>query len=85
MALKLLEILVLESFRLGKPVFLKIVRQTGLANLLGPESHTLFSILGVNTDWLTTPIHLWIEQPGYQEAEKFVQSVKVANDTAEKG
>ena len=85
MAAKLLEIPVPESFRLGKPVFRKITRQTGLANLLGPESHTLFSILGINTDWLAKPIHQWTEHPGYQETEKFVCTVKVVNDTAERG
>ena len=85
MAAKLLEIPVPKNFRLGKPVFHQINRQTGLSNLLGPESHSLFSILDINTDWLAKPIEQWTEQPGYKEAEKFVCTVKVVNDTAERG
>ena len=56
-----------------------------MSNLLGPESHSLFSILGINTDWLAKPIEQWTEQPGYKEAEKFVRTVKVVNDTSERG
>ena len=77
MAAKLLEIPVPENFRLGKPVFRQTTRQTGLSNLLGPESHSLFSILGINTDCLAKPIEQWTEQPGYKEAEKFVCTVKL--------
>ena len=84
MAAKLLEIPVPKNFCLGKPVFCQITCQTGLSNLLGPESHTLFSILGINTDYLAKPIEQWTEQPGYQEAEKFVCMVKVVNDTTER-
>ena len=67
MVAKLLEAPVPENFRLGKSVLRKITRQTGLSNLLGPESHTLFRIHGVNTDWLAKPIQQWTEQPVYQE------------------
>ena len=56
-----------------------------MSNLLRPESHSLFSILGIITDWLAKPIEQWTEQPGYKEAEKFVCTVKVVNDTAERG
>ena len=84
MAAKLLEIPAPKNFRLGEPVFRQITRQTGLSNLLRPKSHTLFSILCINTDWLAKPIEQWTEQPGYQEAEKFVRTVKVVNDTADR-
>ena len=46
-----------QKFCLGKPVFCQIPHQTGLSNLLRPESHTLFSILGINTDYLLNQLN----------------------------
>ena len=45
-----------ENFRLGKPIFKKIGCETTLTNLIGPESHSLFHILKMSTEWLFKPV-----------------------------
>ncbi len=58
---------------------------TDLENLLGPESHFLFDVLGVDNEWLEDDVGKWERYAGYQKAKRFVQTVKVANDAAERG
>ena len=73
-----------ENFHLGRPMFKKVVHHTMLTDLIGPESHTLFRILNVSTDWLVKPVNHWPSEPVFLTAEKFVRMVKVVNDTAER-
>ena len=84
-ASKLLATPVPDCFRLGKPLFRKIDRDTTLIDLIGPESHTLFHTLNINTGWLAKPVEDWSFDPDFQIAENFVHSVKVVNDAAERG
>lgn len=85
MAIQLVATPVPENFRLGKPVFRKVARDTTLKDLIGPESHTLFRILNVSTDWLVQPVDQWSSNPAFLVAEEFVRTVKVVNDAAERG
>jgi len=53
--------------------------------LIGPESHSLFQLLHVDTDWLHKPVSQWLADPAYLLVEQFVRTVKVVNDAAERG
>ena len=70
-----------ESYRKGKPMFPVINAATVLTDLVGPESH----FLGVKCDWFTTSADTWEDNDSYRNAQKFVRSVKVTNDVAERG
>lgn len=85
MATRLLATPLPEAFRLGRPVFKEITRDTTLTDLIGPESHTLFRLLDISNDWLAKPANQWSCDPTYLSAEKFVRTVKVVNDAAERG
>ena len=74
-----------EHFRLGKPVFRQIYRNTTLVDLVGPDSYTLFCALNVGTQWLAKPASEWQLDPDFLATESFVQTVKVVNDAAERG
>ena len=54
-------------------------------NLIGPESYLLFERLNIDVEWLTKPVDQWDLDPDYQLAHKFVRTVKVVNDAAERG
>lgn len=84
-ASKILDSPVPDHLRLGKPLFRKVSRDTTLADLIGPESHTLFQSLNIGTGWLAKPVEDWSSEAEFQTAEKFVRSVKVVNDAAERG
>lgn len=84
-ALKLLATPVPDHLRLGKPLFRKVYRDTSLADLIGPESHTLFQSLNISKGWLAKSVEDWSSDPDFQIAEIFVRSVKVVNDVAERG
>ena len=70
---------------MGKPIFRQIKRNTTLKSLLGPESHMLFRNLNIRRDWLAKPVNQWAADEDFQVAEKFVRTVKVVNDAAERG
>ena len=74
-----------DSFRRGKPLFPLIESSTSLPDLVGPESHFLFDALGIDGSWLKQPVEEWPENESFKAAEKFVHSVKVVNDVAERG
>jgi hypothetical protein len=84
-ASKLLATPIPERLRMGKPLFPKVCCDTSLADLIGPESHTLFQSLDISTGWLEKPVEDWSTDPDYQTAECFVRSIKVVNDAAERG
>ena len=85
MAIKLSTTPLPQNFRLGNPTFRKVNRDTTLTDLIGPESHSLFKILNVSSDWLVQPVNQWPFNPAFLVAEKFVRTVKVVNDAAERG
>ena len=41
--------------------------------------------LGLSSSWLEKDVKLWSEDPDYLVAETFVRTVKIVNDTAERG
>ena len=74
-----------EEFRLGRSIFKDILRETLLHDLIGPESWFLFITLGVNYDWLSTPVKEWKLHHDFAVAKEFAHTVKVVNDAAERG
>ena len=85
LAVKLSETEKPESYRKGKPVFPVNNAATVFTDLIGPESHFLFDTLEVKYDWLTTLADTWEDNNSYRKAQKFVRSVTVINDKAERG
>ena len=74
-----------ESVTLGKPTFQELHEKTELHDLVGPKSYALFSILGLDYDWLLQKPEDWDSFPEYLEMREFVRTVKVCNDAAERG
>ena len=73
-----------DSFRLGRPIFKSITRNTTLIDLVGPDSWFLFETLGSNGEWLYSDVGAWQENDEYLRIKSFVQTVKVVNDPAER-
>ena len=59
--------------------------KTELRDLVTPNSWQLFNILKMSPDWLALSPAKWDTNPDYIEFRKFVRSVKVTNDCAERG
>jgi hypothetical protein len=74
-----------ESFRRGKPPFPKITGKTTLMELIGPESHFLFEVLGIDTKRQADPAESWQDNNDFRVARDYVISLKVVNDIAERG
>ena len=74
-----------EKVKLGKPDFKELEKSTKIEDLVGPGSYLFFSILGAGWQWLNKDPAQWREDPDYKELADFVRTVKVTNDTAEKG
>ena len=53
--------------------------------MLTPESYKFFDILGLDCSWLEKNPDKWEEDESYLVAREFVTTVKVVNDTAERG
>ena len=56
-----------------------------LVDLVTPESYKFFDILGLDHEWLSKNPDKWEEDDSFTEAKTFVTTVKVVNDTAERG
>ena len=59
-----------------------------LSKLIGPRSWTLPNMLELSEDemiWLKQDVSDWKLFPGYQKFYNFIYSLKVVNDTAERG
>ena len=67
----------------GLPTFPKLSDKTELRDLVTSESWELFNILKVDSDWL--PPAKWDTNPDFIVFRKFVRTVKVTNDCAERG
>ena len=69
----------------GLPTYPKLSDKTELRDLVTSESWKLFNILKLSADWLALPPAQWDTDPDYIEFRKFVRTVKVTNDCAERG
>ena len=73
----------------GRPKFLSIDDNNDieLEDLISSESWLLFDLLGLNDhqQWLLTPPSTWYDVEEYQILNKFISSVSVTNDLAERG
>ena len=69
----------------GLPTFPKLSEKTELRDLVTSESWELFNILKLDSEWLALPPAKWDTEPDYIEFRKFVRTVKVTNDCAERG
>jgi hypothetical protein len=84
-AARLLTFPVPDDIPTGKPEFPDILERTQLVDLVGPNSWFLFLKLKIGYGWLSKAVEHWSEDPDFASAEAFVRSVKVTNDTAERG
>ena len=82
---KLLRLSKPESYKLEKPKFPTVDEKTELVDLVTPESYKFFDILGLDCEWLSKNPDRWEEFESFVEAKQFVTTVKVVNDTAERG
>ena len=60
----------------------------GMVSLVGVRSWTIFNMLGLDDDnlqWLSAKVDHWIVFEGYQRFSRFVKSLSVVNDAAERG
>ena len=73
-----------ESYKLQKPRFPNIDEQTKRVDLITSGSFKFFDILGLEYDWLGMSPDKWEENESFKSAKKFVRTVKIVNDTAER-
>ena len=75
------------NFHKGKPKLPdnlpKLPRIPKLKDFIGPQSHLLFHLLRVGSNWLRTPVGKWAEDLEYQRVGEFLKHLAVVNDTAE--
>ena len=71
--------------RLDLPEYPTVTEGSELWDFVQPHSWDFFTILRVEADWLTWPLDKWEESEDYRKARQFVRTVKVVNDTAERG
>ena len=74
-----------DQYRLGKPIFPVIEENTEIVDLITPESFKFFKIIKSDYSWLSKNPADWKSDDHYKAAERFVSSVKVTNDVAERG
>jgi hypothetical protein len=81
-----------EEVSQGKPVLRSLpssstaLQKLTLASLISSESWALFDCLGISdTAWLKTPPSTWDSNESYHKLKKFVTSLLVTNDCAERG
>ena len=70
---------------LGHPDFPVVTEDTELWDLVTPKSWQFFDIVKSNPVWLTQSISEWDSDPDYCDIKAFVSSVKVVNDSCERG
>lgn len=56
-----------------------------LESFTGPSSHFLFQVFKIDTSFLDKDPSQWNNLASYQSASRIVRSLKVVNDTAERG
>jgi hypothetical protein len=73
-----------QNFRLGRPGLRQVSADALLAELVEPDSVTLFQTSNVNTHLLAKPTNTW-QSDAVIIANTFVRTVKVVDDAAERG
>ena len=79
-----------NEYKLGKPkkVILPksraLVTRLQLSDFVKSESHFVFDVLNFDKSWLDIPSSEWHLHEGYIELKKFVSTMLVTNDAAEK-
>ena len=74
-----------EAYKLEKPKFPLVDKDTELVDLITKQSYKFFSILGLSSEWLSSDPEKWEEHEDFKAAREFVKTVKVTNDVAERG
>ena len=72
-----------ESF--GKPSFPEINVDTGLQELVGSDSWHFFTLLKIDSSFLSSSVKQWSSNEVYLTGQKISRALKVTNDTAERG
>ena len=67
------------------PTFPELSKETEIKDLVSSKSWEFFTILKLPADWLELAPAKWSDNENYLKARKFVQTVKVTNDCAERG
>ena len=69
----------------GKPTFpdMNDLPQQNLSELFGRESWQFFIILGIDTEFLFSPVSSWSSMESFRQAKYVVQALHVVNDAAE--
>ena len=87
MAIKLSNTPFSANFHKGKPKLPdnlpKLPRIPKLKDFIGPQSHLLFHLRRVGSNWLRTSVGRWAEYLEYQRVGEFLKHLVVVNDTAE--
>ena len=74
-----------ESKKLEKPKFPDITEKTELYDLFTRNSPEFFTIIGVDDNWLQTPMEEWDKSDAFKSARRrFATTAKTANNVAER-
>ena len=73
-----------ESKKLEKPKFPDITEMTELYDLFTRNSPEFFTIIGVDNNWLQTPMEEWDKSDAFKSARRFATTAKTANNVAER-
>ena len=84
-AAKLLSLPRDTEIKFGLPSFPEVTATTQLRDLVTPQSWQFFEIVKVCPDWLALPPAEWASSDDFRLAREYVQTLKVTNDTAERG
>ena len=85
-AQKLLSLEKPTAIKFGKPEFPEEVgSDTVLSDLVTAESWRFFDCSKTDPGFLSLPVKEWKTNDQFKEAEKFVKTLKVTNDVAERG
>ena len=91
-ALKLLKVKPPKKYSSGYPTPVPLAQLTldaslalKLSDFVDNESLFMFDAFEFKKDWLNKPVHTWKNYESFQEMENWVQTLKITNDTAERG
>ena len=73
-----------ESKKLEKPKFPDITEKTELYDLFTRNSPEFFTIIGVDDNWLQTPMEEWDKSDAFKSARRIARTAKTANNVAER-
>ena len=85
MAAKLLSLERVEETKFGLPEFPAVEARMELWDFVTSQSWVFFDTIKLSADWLVQPPAEWEKSEDYRKAESFVKTVKLVNDTAERG